>query len=222
MPTYSCRSYQLPYQQIRVATLSAKEFKESSYERTSLTAFIKNSNLTCQSVAVFTQGLNFPIETPYVFLNLYVLGFKFESSLLKQKPGIATRQFKLADQLYWHLNYYSVHNAFNYSVNPESIKLFNNYGLKGISQDKSHLILDKNILEEFGLTPVDNNSLEELLYFLLLFFEKELQSGRIKVVSCGYSKIKEKSQWLEVHFFLINLSVDTFHKPFPSPQLFSI
>jgi|GEM_PF-6741140 len=98
------------------------------------------------------------------------------------------------------------------------IQLLSTEQSQTLVQDANYFIISKADLEKVGLVPRVDNSLEELVSALLIYWVNSLESNRITVSFYRYVKIEESSKWFELQSFLINL-ISTIPKgSFPSPD----
>jgi hypothetical protein len=239
MAVYLCRSYRSPRLRFNRAVVSAGKSRKQAHKKIALVFTgrkIRNSSLkklTALSQARKSRSL--PIKPLVLIPKGYINSFAAELFIKPQfvqvvdsfKGGKVSRlkglsnasKFSLTKKLYRH---FSVYQVSVYRTKFKALQLFSSYQLRGVRQDEDYFSIDKSVLGEFGLIAQEDNSIEEILSSLLLLLERELPSGRIKVVSYGHFSVEEKNQWFEVQSLLIKLITVCPSDCLPHPHFFSI
>jgi hypothetical protein len=246
MAVYRCRSYKSrPYRKIKSLKISCRRFRSRVSRRIlpifykcspRLTAFTKRGRSFNLGKKRVSGKRNFLRQNIYPVRSFKARKFKssqalriypvrsFKARKFRSKaPGIVlASSWVLSKKVYRHSNIYRP--LFFQGSTQKRIILSLSINSRNLNQNSGYFFLSKLDLIEFGLIPSENNSLEEILASLLLFWENKLESSRINIVFYRSLKFKENSQWFESKSMLVNgLSLPSDStQGFPSPRSFSI
>lgn len=246
MVVYRCRSYKSrAYRRIKALKISCRRFRGRAskrilpifYKCSSRLTLFKKRGRSLSSAKKRASGKKallrlsvYPIRSFKArkfklsqALRVYpVRSFKARKFKVKA-PGVTRVSFwLLSRKVYRHFNIYRP--LIFQGSSPKRIILFLSINSSSLNQDLGYFFLSKSDLAEFGLIPSENNSFEEILVSLLLFWENKLESSRINIGFYRCLKFKENSQWVESKSVLVNaLSLPSDStRNFPSPRSFSI
>lgn len=148
--------------------------------------------------------------------------YRLDPSIEKNRLITRVRRFVLPGKIYRHSNIYRPLKYRNGSTPRKPIVLVSTQASKALNQTASYLIIDKTQWIKYGFVPKENNSVEEIVAALILDWEANLKSNRIKVKKYRYLKLREGSQWYQVQSFLVNVIANSSAGKFPDPQSFLI
>jgi len=143
--------------------------------------------------------------------------------LLRTRVSVAPRSVSTAPQAKRIFRYFNIRGCVSFSSQKyRRINLLENPASKSVTQDKDFWIIDKSKLAEFGLNASEDNSLNELLVALILYWSDNLESERIDFMFYRHINFEENGQFYDTQSYLINVLAVFPDRVFPSPQSFTI
>jgi hypothetical protein len=229
MAIFPCRSFKQGFRKATLNKISLQRFRGASSKKIALLFYkclsrrsgVRKSNQFAKSkVFAVRRGklvFNFARHPSRSFI-----GSKFKFLVDKRVYDVISFQESNFKSRLSIAQTYEVFSFKNGST-LKNLKLALSYNSSHINQDSNYFILSKLELSSFGLILKEDNSVEELLMALLLFWRINLESSRVNVVFYRYLRFQEKLQWVEGEFILVNVLVlNSKEKKFPSPVSLSI